>query len=152
MDRIRARRWLRTALTAAVPVGFVTALLFIPYVLLLVQSFWRLQGGAITHDFTLDNYRRLFGTALYPNTILFSAGIALRVTLFSLLLAYPLAYLLAFKVRRIRGRGALWAAEISISYDGGPWQCGCSILEFAGDKVAREIGRASCRERVFRVV
>ena len=102
LDRIRARRWLRTALTAAVPVGFVTALLFIPYVLLLVQSFWRLQGGAITHDFTLDNYRRLFGTALYPNTILFSAGIALRVTLFSLLLAYPLAYLLAFKVKRYR--------------------------------------------------
>ena len=33
-------------------------------------------------------------------TILFSAGIALRVTLFSLILAYPLAYLLAFKVKR----------------------------------------------------
>jgi spermidine/putrescine transport system permease protein len=102
LDRIRARRWLRTALAAAVPVGFVTALLFIPYVLLLVQSFWRLQGGAIIHDLTLDNYRRLFGTPLYPNTILFSAGIALRVTLFSLLLAYPLAYLLAFKVKRHR--------------------------------------------------
>ena len=83
LDRIRARRWLRTALAAAVPVGFVTTLLFIPYVLLLVQSFWRLQGGAIIHDLTLDNYRRLFGTPLYPNTILFSAGIALRVTLFS---------------------------------------------------------------------
>ena len=54
--------------------------------LLLVHSFWRLQGGAITHEFTLDNYRRLFGTPLYPNTILFSAGIALRVTL---LLAAP---------------------------------------------------------------
>src|SRR3954462_3689026 len=98
LDRIRARPGLKTALAAAVPVGFVTALLFIPYVLLLVQSFWRLRGGAIVHELTLDNYRRLFGTELYPNTILFSAGIALRVTLFSLLLAYPLAYLLAFKV------------------------------------------------------
>jgi spermidine/putrescine transport system permease protein len=102
LDRIRARRWLRTALAAAVPVGFVSVLLFIPYVLLLVQSFWRLQGGAIIHELTLDNYRRLFGTPLYPNTILFSAGIALRVTVFSLLLAYPLAYLLAFKVKRHR--------------------------------------------------
>src|SRR3954451_1847049 len=89
-----------TALAAALPVGFVTALLFIPYVLLLVHSFWRLKGGAITHELTLENYRRLFGTDLYPSTILFSAGIALRVTLFSLLLAYPLAYLLAFKVKR----------------------------------------------------
>jgi spermidine/putrescine transport system permease protein len=102
LDQIRARRGLRTVLAAAVPVGFVTALLFIPYLLLLVQSFWRLQGGAIIHELTLDNYRRLFGTPLYPNTIVFSAGIALRVTLFSLLLAYPLAYLLAFKVRRHR--------------------------------------------------
>ncbi len=80
--------------------GFVTALLFIPYVMLLVHSFWRLKAGAITHEPTLENYRRLFGTPLYPDTILFSAGIAARVTLFSLLLAYPLAYLLAFKVKR----------------------------------------------------
>ena len=100
LDRIRARPRLRTALAAALPVGFVTALLFIPYVLLLVHSFWRLRGGAITHELTLENYQRLFGTELYPDTILFSAGIAIRVTLFSLLLAYPLAYLLAFKVTR----------------------------------------------------
>jgi len=100
LDRIRARPWLRTTLAAAAPVGFVTALLFIPYVLLLVHSFWRLKGGAITHELTLENYGRLFGTALYPDTILFSAGVAARVTVFSLLLAYPLAYLLAFKVKR----------------------------------------------------
>jgi spermidine/putrescine transport system permease protein len=100
LDRIRARRGVRTAVAAALPVGFVTALLFIPYVLLLVQSFWRLKNGAITHELTLENYQRLFGTELYPDTILFSAGVAIRVTLFSLLLAYPLAYLLAFKVKR----------------------------------------------------
>jgi spermidine/putrescine transport system permease protein len=100
LDRVRARPRLRTAVTAALPVGFVTVLLFIPYVLLLVHSFWRLKGGAITHELTLENYQRLFGTELYPDTILFSAGVAIRVTLFSLLLAYPLAYLLAFKVKR----------------------------------------------------
>jgi spermidine/putrescine transport system permease protein len=93
---------LRTALIASIPVGFVTVLLFIPYLLLLIQSFWRLRGGSIVHELTLENYRRLFGTALYPSTVLFSAGIALRVTALSLLLAYPLAYLLAFKVRRHR--------------------------------------------------
>jgi spermidine/putrescine transport system permease protein len=102
IDHIRARRGIRTLLAGAVPVGFVTALLFIPYVLLLVQSFWQLRGGAIVHQLTLENYRRLFGTPLYPNTILFSAGIALRVTLASLILAYPLAYLLAFRVKRHR--------------------------------------------------
>ena len=92
---------LRTALAAAVPVGFVTALLFIPYVLLLVHSFWRLKGGVITHELTLENYRRLFGTdALPQHDPVLRRRRASGSPLFSLLLAYPLAYLLAFKVKR----------------------------------------------------
>jgi spermidine/putrescine transport system permease protein len=90
------------AAAAALLVLFLTALLFIPYLLLFIQSFWRLRGGVITREPTLENYGRLFGTDLYPDTILFSAGVALQVTLFSLLLAYPLAYVLTFKVRRHR--------------------------------------------------
>lgn len=43
-----------------------------------------------------------------------------------------------FRIRRLRGQGDLWVAENSISYDGGPWNYTCSILEFRGDKVARE--------------
>ena len=77
LDNIRARPRLRTLIGSVIPVGWVTALLLIPYVLLLVQSFWKLENGTITHQLTLDNYRRLFGTALYPDTIAFSAGIAL---------------------------------------------------------------------------
>lgn len=41
-------------------------------------------------------------------------------------------------VRRIRGRGHLWVAEVSVRYDGGPWNFGVGIHEFRGDKVARE--------------
>jgi len=90
------------ALFAALPIGWVTFLLLLPYLFLFAHSFFRLANGQLTHDFTLENYARLFGTPLYPATILFSAGIAARVTLASLLLAYPLAYLLAFKVKRHR--------------------------------------------------
>jgi hypothetical protein len=50
--------------------------------------------------------------------------------------AYPTS--LTFKVRRIRGSGDLWVVENSVSYGGGPWQFTCQILEFRGDKVARE--------------
>ncbi len=50
--------------------------------------------------------------------------------------AYPAV--LAFEIRNIRGREDLWVAENSISYDGGPWNLTVSILEFRGDKVARE--------------
>jgi len=45
-------------------------------------------------------------------------------------------YILFFAVQAKVG----WeqVAENQIRYDGGPWNYGCSILEFRGDKVARE--------------
>jgi hypothetical protein len=43
-----------------------------------------------------------------------------------------------FEFREIRGAGDLWVAEVSISYDDGPWSFGVSILELRGDKIARE--------------
>jgi SnoaL-like domain len=45
---------------------------------------------------------------------------------------------LEFRIRRITAREDLVVVECSISYDGGPWQFGVQILEFRGDKVARE--------------
>jgi hypothetical protein len=43
-----------------------------------------------------------------------------------------------FKIRDLRGGGAFWVGETSLSYDGGPWHLGVAILEFRGDKVAHE--------------
>jgi hypothetical protein len=40
--------------------------------------------------------------------------------------------------QEIRGRDDLWIAELSITYDEGPMNFGVSILEFRGDKIARE--------------
>ncbi len=101
IDRLRSRPRTRTALAAILPVGWVTVLLFLPYLLLLLHSLWQLdENQMIVHQWTLASYRRLFTTSVYPATILFSAQIAFVVTVFSLLLAFPLAYLLAFKVKR----------------------------------------------------
>jgi spermidine/putrescine transport system permease protein len=91
-------RWRKVL--GALPIVWVVVTLLLPYTFLLVQSFWKLRGGVIIHELTLENYGRLFGTSVYPRTILYSAGVAARVTAASLLLAYPLAYLLAFKVTR----------------------------------------------------
>jgi hypothetical protein len=44
----------------------------------------------------------------------------------------------ALEMRNLRGQGDLWVIEGAISYDGGPWQPAVNILEFRGDKVARE--------------
>jgi hypothetical protein len=48
---------------------------------------------------------------------------------------YPASTTVEF--REIRGREDFWVAEISISYGEG-WNFGVSILEFRGDKIARE--------------
>jgi hypothetical protein len=42
-----------------------------------------------------------------------------------------------FTVRRIIGSGDLWVTELILTYDGKP-SCTVSIMEFSGDKVARE--------------
>ena len=44
----------------------------------------------------------------------------------------------ALTMGNLRGQGSLWVVEGSISYDGGPPQPVMNILEFRGDKVARE--------------
>jgi hypothetical protein len=42
-----------------------------------------------------------------------------------------------FTVRRVIGSGDLWITEYILTYDGKP-SCTVSIMEFSGDKVARE--------------
>jgi ketosteroid isomerase-like protein len=49
---------------------------------------------------------------------------------------YPAA--VDLEIRRVRGGGDVWTAEVAIRYDGGPWNYGVTILEFRGEKVARE--------------
>jgi hypothetical protein len=50
--------------------------------------------------------------------------------------SYPASTTVEF--REVRGRDDLWIAEISITYDEGPPNFGVSILEFRGDRIARE--------------
>jgi len=45
---------------------------------------------------------------------------------------------LDFGIRRLTHDGDLWVAENLISYDGGPWMFTVSILEFRGQRIARE--------------
>ena len=91
---------MRTVVAAALPVGWVTRpappavpVAACPFVLPAHerQAHPRADAGELPPA---------FGTPLYPDTILFSAGSRCGSRIVSLLLAYPLAYLLAFKVKR----------------------------------------------------
>jgi spermidine/putrescine transport system permease protein len=78
------------------PLLWVGCLLLLPYALMFVHSFWIVKDGVIAHDWTLANYETLFTNPVYAQVLFRSIRIAVSVTLFSLLLGYPLAYYLSF--------------------------------------------------------
>jgi SnoaL-like domain len=43
-----------------------------------------------------------------------------------------------YRIRRMTVRDDVAVVECSVSYNNGPWQFGVQLLEFRGDKVARE--------------
>src|ERR1700723_2573229 len=76
------------------PLLWVTVFLLMPYLLMFCYSFWSVSASqTIVHSWNLANYVQLLRVDVYWQTLLRSMWIAARVTLFSLLLAYPLAYL-----------------------------------------------------------
>jgi spermidine/putrescine transport system permease protein len=79
------------------PLLWVAVFLLVPYGLLFCYSFWSVSADqVIVHSWSLDNYRELLHVHVYLQTLFRSMWIAARVTVFSLLLGYPLAYFLSF--------------------------------------------------------
>src|SRR5438309_4489315 len=79
------------------PLLWVTIFLLVPYLLMFCYSFWSVsQAQTIVHSWNLANYKELLQVDVYWQTLLRSMWIAARVTFFSLLLGYPLAYFLSF--------------------------------------------------------
>lgn len=86
----------KTAVTLP-PLVWVAAFLLTPYLLMLCYSFWSVSAAqVIVRHWSLDNYRELLRVGVYWQTLFRSMWIAARVTIFSLLLGYPLAYFLSF--------------------------------------------------------
>jgi spermidine/putrescine transport system permease protein len=79
------------------PLIWVTVFLLLPYALMFLYSFWSVsEAQSIVRSWSLRNYVELLSKGVYYQTLIRSAGIAARVTLFSLLLGYQLAYFLSF--------------------------------------------------------
>src|ERR1700730_3281984 len=78
------------------PLAWVTLFLLVPYLLMFCYSFWAVASGNVVHVWNLGNYHDLVAKDVYRDTLLRSLGIATRVTIFALLLGYPLAYFLSF--------------------------------------------------------
>jgi len=79
------------------PLLWVTAFLLVPYALLFCYSFWSVSPQqTIIHNWNLQNYLQLIRNPIYLSVLFRSMRIAGAVTLFALLLGYPLAYFLSF--------------------------------------------------------
>jgi len=84
------------AIVSLPPLLWVTLFLLIPYALMFAHSFWLVRDGMISHQWNLHNYAKVFQNPVYLEVLFRSIRIAASVTLFSLLLGYPLAYYMSF--------------------------------------------------------
>lgn len=69
-----------------------------PMALLAVYSFWTQEGLALDMHFTLDRYAEVFSRETYRELFYRSLYISSLVTVVTVLLAYPMAYFVAFHV------------------------------------------------------
>jgi spermidine/putrescine transport system permease protein len=76
---------------------WVTVFLLAPYAILFCYSFWSVSSAqVIVHNWNLQNYLELAHNPIYLQVLFRSMRIAASVTVFALLLGYPLAYYLSF--------------------------------------------------------
>jgi spermidine/putrescine transport system permease protein len=79
------------------PLLWVTVFLLVPYAILFCYSFWSVSSAqTIVHNWNLQNYLQLARNPIYLRVLFRSMRIAASVTVFALLLGYPLAYYLSF--------------------------------------------------------
>jgi spermidine/putrescine transport system permease protein len=86
----------KTAVTIP-PLLWVTVFLLVPYAILFCYSFWSVSSAqTIVHNWNFQNYLQLARNPIYLQVLFRSMRIAASVTVFALLLGYPLAYYLSF--------------------------------------------------------
>ena len=74
--------------------------IIIPFVILLVMSFWTRQGFGFDTTMTFSNYVRVWSEPIFGALLQRSFWISGAATLATVLLCYPMAYYVAFHVHR----------------------------------------------------
>ncbi len=116
-DRIKAWGFLGPA------VIWTAAFFVAPLGIMLLYSLWQRVGAQLVTVASLDNYAKFFSKSFLFESLINSIEVTLAVTAISLLLAYPLAYILAERVPRRWQRLALilailpfWTSYLVRSY------------------------------------
>jgi len=85
-------------------------LVIVPLTFTLIMSFYSSDGSIISKSLSLTNYKTFFTDALYSKILFKTIRLAFLISILSILAAYPVAYLVSFKIKR--GRNALFMLSI----------------------------------------
>jgi spermidine/putrescine transport system permease protein len=85
----------------------------LPIGLLVTFSFWTQNYLDIDKTFTLANYFKFFDRSVFPELLGKSILISATVTLVTVLLAYPMAYFIAFRVTKHK---LIWLILITVPF------------------------------------
>ena len=95
-----------------VPTSFLYIItFFITLITLLVMSFSRFESSVTTVGFYLDNYEKILTDGITLKIFFQTVELSLMITLFCLLLGYPVAMLM----RRVGPRARLWILLLVVS-------------------------------------
>lgn len=89
----------RQAAALVAPALIWTLIFFIlPFAAMALISLAHLEGRAVVQDYDLGNYRKIFTDPSFRRAIVVSLQITVTVTVISVLLAWPLAWIIATRV------------------------------------------------------
>ncbi len=114
----------RKAIGFVLPALVWTLCFFVlPFAFMVVMSLWQRIGTKIVHTWSLDNYAAFFAKPHFLQGLVNSLEITLSVTVISILLAYPLAWIIAMRIPERWQRAALilailpfWTSYVVRSY------------------------------------
>ena len=117
MVRVRSvflkNEWLRGYALLSPTLMTMVCLLALPIVTLVTYSFWSQSYVTIDESFTLKNYQTFFEKGVYGKLLWRSIKMSGTVTFLTILLAYPVAYFLAFRITKNR---MTWLILINIPF------------------------------------
>lgn len=82
---------------------WTTLALALPMFVLVGYSFWQQDGFTIIREFSLKNYATFLERPIYTGLMIRSLRISLFTTVATIVIAYPVACFIAFRVHRMRG-------------------------------------------------
>ena len=93
---------------------YALLLLALPIVAVIALSFWTQDYLDLNRDFTLANYHKAWTERVYQVLMLRSVKVAMLVTFFTVVLAFPMAYFISFHVKP--RHKPLWIFLITIPF------------------------------------